>query len=61
MDIETLSMALSQQKIQESAAVKVQDMAQKSAEIQGADLVKMMESARVITDPALGSQVNLLA
>jgi hypothetical protein len=58
MDIAALSTALSQSKVQETAAVQVQKLAMNSAETQGAALVKMM--SETITDPSLGNRVDLL-
>lgn len=59
MDIAALSTALSQNKIQEAAAVQVQKLAMNSAETLGAALGKMM--SETITDPSLGNRVDLLA
>ncbi len=59
MDIATLSTALSQGSVQQSAAVQVQKLAMNSAEAQGTALVQMM--GEKITDPALGNRVDLFA
>ncbi len=59
MDIAALSTALSQNKVQEAAAVQVQKLAMNSAETQGAALVKMM--SETITDPSLGNRVDIFA
>ncbi len=59
MDIAALSTALSQNKVQEAAAVQVQKLAMNSAETQGTALVQMM--SETITDPSLGNRVDLLA
>ena len=61
MDIVALSSGMAQQRAQLDAAVQVQKMALTGAKDQGAALVKMMDTAKVITDPALGNSVNLLA
>ncbi|MBN2812069.1 MAG: YjfB family protein [Spirochaetales bacterium] len=61
MDITSLSTSLSQQSVQQSASLQVQKMAMDGAKEQGADLARMMESTRAITDPALGSRVDILA
>ena len=61
MDITALSTTLSQQRVQNTAAIQIQKMAQNTAKDQGAALVKMMDSASVIQDPALGQNVNILA
>lgn len=52
---------MSQDKLQQAAAVQVQKLAMDGAKDQGAALVKMMDSAQVITDPALGNRVNVQA
>ncbi len=59
MNIAALSTALSQNSVQSAAAVQVQKLAMNSAEAQGAALAKMM--GEVITDPAVGNEINLLA
>lgn len=61
MDITELSMSLSQNKVQQTAAVQVQKMAMDGMKEQGAALQSLMQSAEVITDPALGNKINLLA
>ncbi|MDR2897346.1 MAG: YjfB family protein [Spirochaetaceae bacterium] len=61
MDITALSTVLSQQKLQMEAGTAVQKMAMDGAKAQGAGLVDMMQSAQVITDPALGSMVDTYA
>ena len=64
MDIQNLSMNMSQNRVQEEAAVRVQAMAMETIKEAGADLVKLMESARpetaAITDPAKGNYLNVL-
>ena len=59
MDIVALSTALSQNKVQEAAAVQVQKLAMNSAETQGAALVQIM--SETITDPSLGNRVDIFA
>ena len=59
MDIQGLSVALSQNRVQEEAAVKVQAMAIGTAREQGEDLARIMESAELITDPAKGNYLDL--
>jgi len=61
MDIAALSTALSQNKVQQTAAVQVQKMAMDGAKDQGAALMKMIDKPAVITDPALGNLVNIQA
>ncbi|GHT63452.1 hypothetical protein FACS1894110_01290 [Spirochaetia bacterium] len=58
MDIQSLSVNMAQEKVQEAAAVQVEKMALDTAEIQSAELAKMMEAA--ITDPNAGNNINLL-
>jgi transcription elongation GreA/GreB family factor len=60
MEIENVSTAMSQDKVREEAAVKVQDMALRQAEAEAAELAKLMESAEVIADTAVGNNVDLL-
>lgn len=55
-------MGLALQKTQEQAAVRVQSMALDSMKEQGAAFLQMLESSvAVITDPALGNRVHILA
>jgi hypothetical protein len=65
MDISSLSAALSQQKVEEEAAAKIQRLAIQAAEEQSAALKKVMDSAQAVTeavtDPNLGNQLDLLA
>jgi len=59
MDIQGLSMSMSQGRVQEEAAVRVQAMALGTAKEQAADLSRLMNSAEVITDPAKGNFLDL--
>jgi hypothetical protein len=61
MNIQSLSVNMSQTQVQEQAAGKVQAMALGTAKEQGAALEKLMSSAQTITDPTLGQNVNILA
>jgi hypothetical protein len=65
MDIQSLSVELSQQRVQEEAAIQIQSMAQNAVEVQSAELQKLMETAEAVTaavtDPQLGNTVNLIA
>jgi hypothetical protein len=61
MDIQSLSVNMSQMQLQEQAAASVQSMAMDTAKEQGAALEKLMSSAQVMSDPALGNNLNLLA
>jgi hypothetical protein len=54
-------MGMAQGKVREEAAVKVQAMAFEGAEAEAAALMKLMESAEVVSDPTVGNQVDLLA
>lgn len=59
MDIQSLSMEMSQGRVQEEAAVRVQAMAMQTIKDTAADLNRLLETARVITDPAMGKYLNL--
>jgi hypothetical protein len=61
MDIQHLATELSQQQVLEEAAIRVQDMAQGTVEQQAAELAKLMESARAVTDPDLGMYLDMKA
>jgi hypothetical protein len=60
MEIENVSTAVSQDKVQQEAAAKVESLALKNAEAQAAELAKLMESAEVVTDTRVGNNVDLL-
>jgi transcription elongation GreA/GreB family factor len=60
MEIENLSTAMSQDKLREEAAAKVQSMALQQAEAEAAELAKLMEGAEVVTDTTVGNNVDLL-
>ncbi|MDR2741719.1 MAG: putative motility protein [Treponema sp.] len=60
MEIENVSTAVSQDKVQQEAAVKVERMALKNAEAEAAELAKLLESAEVVTDTEVGNNVDLL-
>jgi hypothetical protein len=60
MEIENVSTAMSQDKIQQEAAIKVQRMALENADVQAAELAKLLESAEVVTDTNVGNSVDLL-
>ena len=66
MSIQNLSTDMSQSRIQENAAVMVQSKALQNMKQTGADLNRLMESAKIsspntITDPSKGSYINILA
>jgi hypothetical protein len=61
MNIEQLSTGLSRQRIQEQAAIQVESMIVQEAKDQSEALMKLMDTAEAVTDPDLGSRVNILA
>ncbi|WP_461247885.1 YjfB family protein [Treponema sp. R6D11] len=62
MDIESLSVDMSQANVQEQAAVKVQAMAQDAVKQQAEAVVKLISSVPVPeTDPNLGQNIDLTA
>jgi hypothetical protein len=61
MDIQSLSVNMSQAFVQEQAAVQVQAMGLNMIKEQAAALDKLLSSVQLITDPNLGRNVNLLA
>jgi hypothetical protein len=61
MEIENVSTAMSQDKVQQEAAIKVQRMALENAGVQAAELAKLLESAEVVTDTNVGNNVDLLS
>jgi len=60
MDVETLSVDMSQARVQEQAAVQVQAMSLDAGKEQAAAVDTLISSAQPITDPNLGQSVNLL-
>ena len=56
-------MDMSMQRVQDQAATKVLALAMSVAKEQSASLAKLMDGAtfETISDPALGSNINLLA
>jgi hypothetical protein len=61
MDIQSLSVNMSQMRLQEDAAVLVQAKALDMVREQSAALDKLLASAQPVTDPGLGQNVNILA
>ena len=61
MDIQSLSVNMSQANVQEQAAVQVQAMGLDMMKEQAAALEKLLSSVQPIIDPNLGRNVNLLA
>jgi len=53
-------MNMAQGRVLEEAAVRVQAMALQNIKDASADLARLMESSKVITDPAMGNYVNML-
>ena len=60
MDIQSLSVDIAQNRVQEEVAVRLQSMLLKTLSEAGADLDGLIESANIITDPAKGNFLNLL-
>jgi urease gamma subunit len=60
-DIQTLSVDMAQSRVREEAAARVENMIIDSAKEQGDTLADLMESARVVTDPTLAQNIDLLA
>jgi len=61
MDIQSLSVDMSQAKVQEQAAVQVQAMGLDMMKEQAVALEKLLSSVQLITDPNLGRNINLIA
>jgi hypothetical protein len=63
MDIQALSMNMANQQVRDQAGAAVMNMAFGQAKDQGAAVVELINSAALpqITDPTLGTQVDLLA
>ena len=51
---------MTQNRVQEEAAVSVQAMALQTIKDAAADLQRLMESAKITTDPAKGNFLNVL-
>jgi len=60
MDIQSLSVNMSQAKVQEQAAVQVQAMELNMVKEQAVALNKLLSTVQSIVDPNLGKNVNLL-
>jgi hypothetical protein len=52
---------MSQARVQEEAAVRVEAMGLSAMKEQSAALTKLLESAQTITDPGLGQKINVIA
>jgi len=60
MDIQSLSVNMSQAKVQEQAAVKVQAMGLNMMKEQAVALDKLLSTVQAVIDPNMGKNVNLL-
>jgi hypothetical protein len=60
MDIQSLSISMSQANLQEQAAVQVQAMGLDMVKEQAAALDKLISSVQSLTAPNMGQNVNLL-
>jgi len=60
MDIQQLSINMSQIKVQEQAAVQVQAMGLNMVKEQAAAIDKLLSTVQTIIDPNMGKNVNLL-
>jgi len=60
MDIQSLSVKMSQAKVQEQAAVQVEAMGLNMIKEQAAAINKLLSTVQSIVDPNLGKNVNLL-
>jgi len=61
MDIQSLSVNMSQARVREQAAVQVQAMGFDMMKEQAAALGKLLSSVQPIIDPNLGRNINLIA
>lgn len=61
MDITALSTTLTQQRVQQDAAVQVQKMAMDTGRSLAEGMMKVLESSQVLSDPSLGNKVDLFA
>jgi len=61
MDIQSLSVNLSQEKVQEQAAVQVQAMGLDMVKEQAVALDKLLSTVKSIIDPNMGKNINILA
>jgi len=61
MDIQSLSVNMSQAKVQEQAAVQVQVMELNMVKEQAAAINKLLSTVQAVIEPNLGKNVNLLA
>ena len=59
MDLQRLSIDMAQTRVQEEAAVKVQAMTLQTIKDTAAELSRLVDSAKIISDPAKGNYLNL--
>jgi uncharacterized protein (DUF305 family) len=60
MDIQSASVNMAQNRVLEEAAVRVQALANETIRNQAAELARLMDSAKVITDMMKGNYLNVL-
>ncbi|GMO40059.1 MAG: hypothetical protein Ta2B_19890 [Termitinemataceae bacterium] len=61
MQVQDLSVAGSQQNVQEQAAIKVAKMGLDAAETQGNALTKLLNTLPEVSDPNIGNNLDLTA
>jgi hypothetical protein len=61
MDIQSLSVNMAQEKVQEQASASVQKMGLDMMKEQGAALSKLLSTVQPIIDQNMGQKVNILA
>ncbi|GHV95134.1 hypothetical protein AGMMS50293_14540 [Spirochaetia bacterium] len=61
MDIQAAATNMSQTRMQEEAAIRVEAMSLNAMKEQSAALDKLLQSAQVITDPTLGNSIDISA
>ncbi len=61
MNIEGISVGISQAQVQAEAGMKVQKMAQDGMELQGEAVQQLIASAEIPVDPMLGQQIDIQA
>jgi hypothetical protein len=61
MNIESLSIGMSQAPLVQSAEMQVLKMALNHSELQGQAIEKLFASAEIIQDPALGQNIDISA
>jgi uncharacterized protein YutE (UPF0331/DUF86 family) len=58
MDIQSLSVGMAQNRVQEEAAIRVMSMSVQNMDDTGAEMNRLLESARPVSDPNLGNHLN---